>query len=401
MARKPPAPATRSSLRATHRRRKQEHYIRLGLICLGVAVLITLGIGIYQVVIAEPNEPVAVVNGRKITTREYQAMVRYNRLNLRSQMESLKRQRARLNSDDENADLIRQIIDGQLQQLESAALSLPLQTLENMIDNELIRQEAEKRGLTASWLEVEEEAEAFFGYGLPTPTPQPDTSPTPAPTASPTSTAEDDATPEPTPTPQPTPTRMTLEDYKRLRSEYLKYVSAEAGFSEDMFLKLMEARVLARKLQEALAEEVPTTAAQVHVRQILVSSEEDATEIIQRLENGEDFAALAQEVSEEPSGQQGGDIGWLSEWSTAVPRSVYTQAIEMEPGERTIVVSSLGHHVIEVLEKDPNRPLSEDELEIRKSRALDNWLQEARQSDSVKRYWSSDKVPPQTPSVTR
>ena len=47
-------------------------------------------------------------------------------------------------------------------------------------------------------------------------------------------------------------------------------------------------------------------------RHILVDSETECEELKRRIENGEDFAAIASEYSKCPSGQSGGDLGEFS-----------------------------------------------------------------------------------------
>ena len=51
---------------------------------------------------------------------------------------------------------------------------------------------------------------------------------------------------------------------------------------------------------------------EVSARHILVKTEEDALDIIERLNRGSDFAELAKEKSTGPSGSQGGDLGYFS-----------------------------------------------------------------------------------------
>ena len=436
--------------RVSQRKAKMDRYLRLGLAILIVVVVGILAGGIYWVAVAQPNEPVAVVAGRKISTRDYQVMVRYNRLNLRSQIEAMRQRVASLDPNDENSAVLRQLLEQQLQSLEAQALSLPNQTLEDMISEELIRQEAQRRGITVSPEELEQEVQNWFGYNPnpPTPTPTIEAVPTTAatatavtsPTAEPSSvateptltvepspvatesnptveplltalaldetpivlegTAGPTATVGPTPTPVPTPTPLTREAYEELRRNYLAYIRKQAGMSESAFLRTMEVRILERKLQEALAAEVPTTAPQVHVRDINVATQEEADKVMQRLQAGEDFAALAKELSQSASKEQGGDVGWLSEWSTSLAQPVVEQALQMNQGERDIIASYDGFHVVEILEKEEARPLDEATLAQRRSGALQAWLDQALQSDTVKRYWSSKKVPLDTEATS-
>lgn len=51
---------------------------------------------------------------------------------------------------------------------------------------------------------------------------------------------------------------------------------------------------------------------EVHIRQILVPTEDQAKAILDTLAKGADFAKLAQERSMDPSGQGGGDVGFIS-----------------------------------------------------------------------------------------
>nr|MBC7245371.1 peptidylprolyl isomerase [Chloroflexota bacterium] len=251
--------------------------------------------------------------------------------------------------------------------------------LDSMIDDELIRQEAARRNITVTPEELQEEIEQQFGYqrNPPTPTPTPIT-----------------ATLTITVTPTPTEAPMTLEEFQTNYNQYVIAVRKNAGMSEAAFRRLFESSIYRRKLEEALAAEVPTTAEQVHARHILVETEEEAQKVKERLQAGEDFAALAKELSKDTgSASEGGDLGWF-------PRGVMVTAFEeaafaLQPGEISdIVQTSFGYHIINLIERDPNRPLDEDFLAQKKASALDDWLEQQRNSEAVKRYWSSDKVPP-------
>lgn len=429
-------PARRET-RAHQRKILVDRYVRLGLISLAVVVVGILAVGVYRVAIAAPNEPIALVAGHKITTRQYQARVRYNRLNVQAQISAVQEQMSSVDTTDSSAGIVQQLLQQQLTSLQSAAMSLPLQTMEDMIDEELVRQEAQRRGIAASSDEVERQIEKWFGYNLDTPTSEPTlaATETPLPTtptveatavaaATTTATADGTATPEvtpegsptytvllssgtavadgtavatdtpgPTPTPWPTSTPTTQEGYESLRADYLAYVAKQSGISAANFQAMMEVQVLRDELQPLLKAEVPTSAPQVHIRQILVSSQAEADKAMARVVAGEDFATVAAEVSLDESAAEGGDMGWASEWDTAFNSTVYARALEMAVGERAIVATWEGYHVVELIEKSDDRPLAESALEERSSGALDAWLEEQSQTDSVKRYWSSDKVP--------
>jgi len=115
---------------------------------------------------------------------------------------------------------------------------------------------------------------------------------------------------------------------------------------------------------------------QVRARHILLQINPDRTaeqadqqmsEIIQRLDAGEDFAALAQELSDDPGSKSaGGDLGFFGR-GQMIPE-FETAAFDAQPGERVGPVrTSFGYHLIEVLEKQPagKQSLEEATEEIR------------------------------------
>ena len=80
---------------------------------------------------------------------------------------------------------------------------------------------------------------------------------------------------------------------------------------------------------------------------LLVETEAEAIEAIARLDAGEDFAALAAEVSVGPSGPSGGDLGCVAP-ATFVSDFVEGAAAVGGPGISDPVQSQFGWHVIEV-----------------------------------------------------
>ena len=96
----------------------------------------------------------------------------------------------------------------------------------------------------------------------------------------------------------------------------------------------------------------------------------------QRILDGEDFADLALRFSNDPgSGSQGGDLGWAAR-GRYVPE-FDEAAFSLEIGEISAPVkTSFGYHIIEVLERDDERPKEESSLQQEYAQAFQTWLQE-------------------------
>lgn len=79
---------------------------------------------------------------------------------------------------------------------------------------------------------------------------------------------------------------------------------------------------------------------------ILVATEEEAQAVLARLEEGEEFAALAQELSTDlGSGANGGDLGWFSDGMMVEPFEVAVKALEVG-GISAPVETQFGWHVL-------------------------------------------------------
>jgi peptidyl-prolyl cis-trans isomerase C len=96
------------------------------------------------------------------------------------------------------------------------------------------------------------------------------------------------------------------------------------------------------------AEAEPGT--EYNASHILVETEEEAQALIEELQGGADFAALAQEHSTGPSGPSGGSLGWFGAGSMVEPFQNAVQ--EMEPGtvRDEPVQTQFGWHVIRLNE---------------------------------------------------
>ena len=84
------------------------------------------------------------------------------------------------------------------------------------------------------------------------------------------------------------------------------------------------------------------------------AAREKAEDLLKRLKNGEDFAALARENSSDPSASRGGDLGWFSEGRMVEP---FEKAV-FEKNEsglvNRVVETNYGYHIINVTEPKNN-----------------------------------------------
>lgn len=86
-------------------------------------------------------------------------------------------------------------------------------------------------------------------------------------------------------------------------------------------------------------------------RHLLVDNEELCNELKQRIANGEDFATLAKEYSQCPSGAQGGDLGSFSQ-GQMVPEFdtvVFNEEINVVHGP---VQTQFGYHLLETTSRE-------------------------------------------------
>lgn len=130
----------------------------------------------------------------------------------------------------------------------------------------------------------------------------------------------------------------------------------------------------------------------VHLRHILVASPKEADEIIDRVKGGADFTKLARERSLAPTGKlKGGDYGFVTKG--LLPAEIDEIAFAMKTGELRAVRSPKGVHILQALERRASKPadfskikndLRDLVLSERIKDALPSYLQELRQKADIK-----------------
>ena len=151
----------------------------------------------------------------------------------------------------------------------------------------------------------------------------------------------------------------------------------DAGFRQSLVQSIQVAWQ-----RDQILSKVPETADQVHVRQILVYNETDAQIILQKLQSGADFATLA--VRYDPV--NGGDLDWFPQGFLTIPE-VDQAAFSLQPGKISgIIKSKVGYHIIQVIARDPQHPLTPQTRAFLQKQALQKWLENARAQSKVETY---------------
>lgn len=375
-----PKELNRKQLSRLEKERRIQRMLVWGVSIVGVLIVGVLGYGVVAERIIEPRQPVAIVDETAITTREFQARVKFRRLQLNNQLGYLYQQQQSMGGDTSQSGgqslqgYFQQQIDSLQSQLAPEnAEALGEQVLDQMVQEELVRQEAERRGLEVTPQEVQSAVHENFGYN-------PEA--TPVPTVSPPVTSTESVT---EPQPAAAPTQMSEEDFREMYNQYMQEGLNRLGISEQQYRSWIRASVLIEKLQADMEEELPQRADQVKLRFLSVSGEETAQELAQRLDSGESFEALAEEIQagEEPAGSSS-ELDWLPKETLGDRLSEETaeMVFGLQVGEHTeplkLSEESETHYIFEVTGRE-ERQLSDTILQQMAQEEFQSWL-EAQQT---------------------
>lgn len=363
--------------------RKEARQNRIILIAVGVLVaviVVVLGIGIVRELIIKPGQPVAIVNQVKIPTDDYQDMVNYNRYNLYLSISNLQNGIDDLRASPEDNEFLISFYEQQLGQLQSSLSLVPQDTLDDLIDDELIRQQAEEEGLTVTPAEVEQAITEDIRQAL-----------TVAPQEPLTGTEQ-----------LPTPTPVSQEQIDEVYNSILDNMR----LSDKSFRAIVERNLLRGKLQDLLAGRVPTTGLVANVQLIQTETEPNAVTAMERIKAGEDFAIVAQEVSTDTvTAEGGGNVGWVTteQLSARYGEDLDAFVFSHEVGKLGIVESNGMFYVVLVLERAENGPLPSDVLTQRQNSALFEWLEEHKSLPDleIERLLEPEQIPPDPFAITQ
>ncbi len=154
-------------------------------------------------------------------------------------------------------------------------------------------------------------------------------------------------------------------------------------FTMDELRQTVREQLIVEKVFNKVAESVSTVSEQIHARHILVGTKEEADAVLARLAKGEDFAAVAADASlDDGSKADGGDLGFFPK-GFMVPE-FETAAFALQAGKTSEPIKTqFGYHIINVVERDPARPLDEQMLHANQQEAFATWIESQRKSAKI------------------
>ena len=154
---------------------------------------------------------------------------------------------------------------------------------------------------------------------------------------------------------------------------------AAQGYTLETFQKDLTSSMAAAWMRDQIIAEVPTSADQVHARQILLYDSAKADEALAELQSGKDFATEAAKYDPVTKG----DLGWFPRGYLLDPR-LDEVIFNLEPGKYSNAVeTAAGFHIIQLIERDPQRPLDPKARLALQSQAVSSWLQTRRSQSQV------------------
>jgi len=156
-------------------------------------------------------------------------------------------------------------------------------------------------------------------------------------------------------------------------------------YTEEELRQALANSIITNRVRDDVIAQLGEAVEHVHARHILVATEAEAQDVLDRLAAGEDFAQLAGEVSLDVTTRDfGGDLGWFIR-EELLDVTLAETAFSIGAGEIAgPVVTRLGYHILQTLEKE-ERVIEPERMPLLVENVFNRWLEEAiLQADIVR-----------------
>jgi parvulin-like peptidyl-prolyl isomerase len=345
--------------RQVARREKEEKLSRIlkwSTIGVVAVILLIVGYGLVTELVIKVNKPVARVDGVAITTQQFQQRLYYQRLVMRQQLEDYQGYLTQIDPTDETMQSFYQQFQSTVSNLQSQlstdmASVLGKQVLDYMLEEELVRKEAQARNLTVSQDELTQTIEQIVGYDQ-----------TAAETVTDTS---------------------KIESFESLYQNYNENFLKPSHYSEQDFRTMVETSLLRKQLLAVIGEDIPQTSDQVDPIFFAVDSEETGLGLRERIELGEDPTALVEELNNDDNDQTAGyDLSWLpagylgAQLGPEIEQVAFNTPVG-QAAEPTL--GSDGQYYVIYINGHEERPVDEATMQQMQEDKYSSWLETQKQ----------------------
>ena len=146
---------------------------------------------------------------------------------------------------------------------------------------------------------------------------------------------------------------------------------AANSFTPDLFRQELAIEIEAAWMRDQIVNSVPQTTEQVLARQVLSFTDFEAQRLLGQLDSGVEFDTIV--ANNDPQGL--GYLGWFPRGYLLQP-GLEEVIFALEPGQHSgVIATEIGFHIVQVLEKDPERQLTQDARLTLQRQALADWLE--------------------------
>ncbi len=374
-------PTEKKLTRRQRSRRDKDAQVKRTLIWIAVAVgaliVLIIGYGLLNEYVIKARTPVAKVGDTTITTKEFQSRLNYQRTMAQLQLSQYQTYLSQLNPNDPSQQMFYQQVQMAADNLENQlspemAENFGSQLLDQMIEETLIYQEAQERGIKVPDPEIQQEIELMMGYDRNT-------------TITETETLTGTNAP------------MTPEEFQETYKNFKENVLQVNNFSEERYRQMIKTELLRDRLVEVLGQDVAEVAEQVEVFYLTAGTEEQARDFRARLTSGETPETLREELTNDEDDQtMAQTLPWLPKNYLEMQLGPEVAEVAFNTPVETASSPILGsspmseedvYYVVYILGHEEERPLREDFVEQAKQEKYTEWLETEKTAKVEKLDW--------------
>ena len=175
----------------------------------------------------------------------------------------------------------------------------------------------------------------------------------------------------------------TREGFESWYKELLK----SSGLSKAQYRDMIRVNIMAEQIKTALGNTIPAKGEQVHLHVIVLGNSTDAGKAKARLDQGEDFASVAKQVSLDTATKSvGGDAGWVPKGLLPYDDTIFNLQVGQvsSPVMTNPSTSTSSQYLLFMIsEKDPERPIDATMKAQMEQTAFYYWINQEMQNHKI------------------